>query len=203
MGTQPPFPKNRAESHPTNFGPCLLCQNGWMDQDATWYGGRPRPTRHCFRWRPSSPFPKRGTKPRNCRPIVYCGQTAAWNKMPLGMVVGLGPGHIVLDGDPAPIPKRGHSSPQSWAHVCCGQSAGWIKRPLGTKVGLGPDRIVLHEDPAPPLKRGTAPSLRPMSTVTKRSPISKYLMCNFSDLELGLFKVTQGQSSPCQSKVHG
>jgi len=32
---------------------CLSCnvgvlwQNGWMDQDATWYGGRPRPRRHC------------------------------------------------------------------------------------------------------------------------------------------------------------
>jgi len=29
-----------------------------------------------------------------------------WIKMKLGMVVGLGPGHIVLDGDPA-LPKRG------------------------------------------------------------------------------------------------
>ena len=26
-----------------------------MDQDATWYGGRPRPRRHCVRWGPSSP----------------------------------------------------------------------------------------------------------------------------------------------------
>ena len=25
--------------------------------------------------------------------------------MPLGTEVGLGPGHIVLDGDPAPLPK--------------------------------------------------------------------------------------------------
>ena len=24
------------------FGPCLLWPNAWMDQDATWYGGRPR-----------------------------------------------------------------------------------------------------------------------------------------------------------------
>ena len=23
------------------FGPCLLWPNGWMNQDATWYGGRP------------------------------------------------------------------------------------------------------------------------------------------------------------------
>jgi len=26
-----------------NRGPCLLWPNGWVDQDATWYGGRPRP----------------------------------------------------------------------------------------------------------------------------------------------------------------
>jgi len=31
--------------------------------------------------------------------------------MPLGREVGLGPGHIVLDGDPAPPPPKAHSSP--------------------------------------------------------------------------------------------
>ena len=36
-----------------SFGPCLLWPNGWMDQDATWYGGRPRSRPHCVRWRPS------------------------------------------------------------------------------------------------------------------------------------------------------
>jgi len=36
----------------------------------------------------------------------------------LGMEVGLGPGHIVLDGDPAP-PGKGHSSPLFSAHVYC------------------------------------------------------------------------------------
>jgi len=34
--------------------------NGWMDQDTTWYGGRPRPRWHCVRWGPSSPT-ERGT----------------------------------------------------------------------------------------------------------------------------------------------
>jgi len=29
----------------------VLWSNGWMDPDATWYGGRPRPRRHCVRWR--------------------------------------------------------------------------------------------------------------------------------------------------------
>jgi len=35
----------------------------------------------------------------------YCGQTAAWIKMPLGTEVKLGPGDVVLDGV-APPPKR-------------------------------------------------------------------------------------------------
>jgi len=26
------------------FGPYLLWPNGWMDEDATWYGGTPRPS---------------------------------------------------------------------------------------------------------------------------------------------------------------
>jgi len=38
-----------------NHGPCLLWLNGWIDQDATWNGGRPRPRRHRVRCGPSSP----------------------------------------------------------------------------------------------------------------------------------------------------
>jgi len=140
-----------------------------MDQDATWYGGRSRPKRHCLRCGPSSPSPKRGQRPQ-FSPHVYCGQTAAWTKMPLVMAIGLGPYHIVLDGDPAPLPKRGHS-PQFSDHVCCGQTAGWIKMPLGKKVDLGPGHTVLHGDPSPH-QRGTAPNFWPMPIVAIRSPIS-------------------------------
>ena len=43
--------------------------------------------------------------------FVYGGQTVGWMKMKLGMQVGLGPGHIMLDGDPAPPPQRGGSAP--------------------------------------------------------------------------------------------
>jgi len=62
--------------------------------------------------------------------------------MPLDAEVGLGPCHIVLDGDPAP-------PPQFLDHVCCGQTAGWIKMPLGREGDT-----VLDGDPAPPLKKG-------------------------------------------------
>jgi len=34
-------------AEPLIFGQCLLRPNGWMHQDATWYGGRPQPRRHC------------------------------------------------------------------------------------------------------------------------------------------------------------
>ena len=41
-----------------------------------------------------------------------CGQTVGCIKMPLGAEVGLDPGHIVFDWDPAPPPlRKGHSSP--------------------------------------------------------------------------------------------
>ena len=41
----------KGHNSPLNFGRCLLWPNGWMDQNATWYGGRPQRRRHCFRWR--------------------------------------------------------------------------------------------------------------------------------------------------------
>jgi len=84
------------------FGPCLLWPNGWMDQDATYYDGRARPGLHCVRCGPSST--PRGTVPKFST-HVCCGQTGGWNMMPLGTRVGLGPGHVVLHGDPAPPPK--------------------------------------------------------------------------------------------------
>jgi len=88
------------------FRPSLLWPNGWMDQDATWYGGRPRPRQHCVRWGPASSL--KGTQPfPQFLAHVCCGQTAGWIMMPLGTEVDLGPGHILFDGDPAPPPKRG------------------------------------------------------------------------------------------------
>jgi len=76
------------------------------------------------------------------------------------MEVGLVPGHIVFDGDPAP-PKK-VTVPQFSAHVRCGQTAGWMQMPLGMEE---PGDIVLHGDPAPLPKRGggtAAPNFRAM-----------------------------------------
>jgi len=80
--------------------------------------------------------------------LVYCGQTVGWIKMPLGMEVGLDPGHIVLDGDPAVPTQRGTAPTHFLTHVYCGQTAGWMNTLLRMEVGLGPGDSVLDEDPA-------------------------------------------------------
>jgi len=54
--------------------------------------------------------------------LLYCGQTVGWIKMKLGMVVGLDPGHTLLDEDSA-LPQKG-TQPQFSAHVRCSQTAG-------------------------------------------------------------------------------
>jgi len=51
----------------------LLWPNGWMDQDATWYEGRPWHRLHCVTWGPSSPCQK-GHSPQFSA-HVCCGQT--------------------------------------------------------------------------------------------------------------------------------
>jgi len=87
------------------------------------------------------------------------------------MEVGLGPGDIVLDGDPAP-PKNGAQQPHTFQPMYCGQAAGCIKMPLATEVGLGQGHIVLDGDPAPPKQGHSSPHFRLVSIVDKRSPIS-------------------------------
>ena len=79
--------------------------------------------------------------------------------MALGMAVGLGPGHIVLDEQPAPLPQKegGRAPTQFSAHFYCGQTAGCIKMPLGMEVGLSPGDFVLDGDPAPVPKKGRSP----------------------------------------------
>jgi len=61
--------------------------------------------------------------------------------MTLGMEEGLGPGHIVLDGDPTPSRKSGQSLPV-FGPFPFGQKAGCIKMPLGIEVGLSPGDFV-------------------------------------------------------------
>jgi len=87
------------------------------------------------------------------------------------MEVGLGPSHIVLDGDTAPLPQKG-TEPQFLTHVYCGQTAGWIKTLLATEVDLGPGHFVLDGFPAIGERGTAAPPLFGRCLLWPRSPIS-------------------------------
>jgi len=86
MGTQ--SPPHKGGGAPQIFGPSLLWPNCCMDQDATWYRGRPRPTRprptrHCVRCGPSYPQKKGTPTPtqflaRLLWPYGWMDEDAAW-----------------------------------------------------------------------------------------------------------------------------
>jgi len=63
---QLPPPKG---AQPPIFSQCSLWPNGWMNYDATWYGGRRQPRRLCVRWGPSYPKKKGTLTPPNFWPM--------------------------------------------------------------------------------------------------------------------------------------
>jgi len=113
------------------------------------------------------PLLNRGKASQFSAPIC-CGQMARWIKMPLGRKVGLGSGHIVLDGDPAPLPKKRAQPPNfrpmsivpkrlaDQDATCCGG------RPQSKR------HCVRWGQSTPPPKGGRAPSFWLMSSVAKR-----------------------------------
>ena len=76
--------------------------------------------------------------------------------MALGMELGLGPSHIVLDGDPGP-PKKG-TAPNFRPMSIVAKRLDGSRCHFGMEVGLGPGHIVLDGDTAPFPKKGQSPS---------------------------------------------
>jgi len=155
MGTQPPPQK---EGEAPNFRPMFIVPKRLDASRCTWCGGRTQPRGLCVRWGPSPPSPKRGAEsPPQFSAHVCCSQTAGWIMMALGMEVGLGPSHIVLDGAPASLPNT-EQTPQFSAHFYCRQTAGCIKMPLGMKVGLSAGDCV-RWGPSFPSPKGAQPPI--------------------------------------------
>jgi len=168
----PPPPKGHS---PPIFGPHPLLPNGCIDQDSTWYRGRPRPWPHCVRWGPSSPPHKgSGAPPLNFRLtfIVAKRLGPTWFKMVLGMEVGLSPGDLVVLDGAQPLPKKGAEPPPQffgpfllWPNGWMHQDATWHggrpqpRRPCGVRWR-----------PSHSPKRGQSPlpNFWPISIVAKR-----------------------------------
>jgi len=74
------------------------------------------PGHNCVRWGPIAPLPNGRQHPHTFRPMSWLNgwmdQDATWYE------VDLGPGHIVLYGDPAPL-KWASAPPHFSAHVYC------------------------------------------------------------------------------------
>ena len=86
--------------------------------------------------------------------------------MPLGTEVGLGAGHIVLDGDrPSPLPEKGAKPPNFRPMSVVAKRLDGIKMLLGTVLRVGPGHVVLDEDTAPLSQKGYSPQFWPMSIV--------------------------------------
>jgi len=132
----------------------LLWANGWMDQYATLYWGRPRPRPHCVRWRPSFPFPERGTTAPTFRPMSIVAKRLDGSRSHMvhtTEVASLGSGATALDGDPAPPHGKGHSClhfrPMSVVTKLSPISAtnelflGYLTRVWQMRIELGPDRL--------------------------------------------------------------
>jgi len=74
---------------------------------------------------------------RSCLPcpvLSVCNVGVLWQndiKMKVGVQVGLAPGHIVLDGDPAPASPTGHIPQIFGPYLLRQMAAVLIKMPLG------------------------------------------------------------------------
>ena len=106
-----PLPQKGGRAPPI-FGPSLLWPNGWMHQGATWYGGR-LSLGDCVRWGRSL-LSQKERSPTQFSAHVYCGQTAAWIKMPLSTAVDLGLRDIMFDVDPATPRKKAQPPPPNF-----------------------------------------------------------------------------------------
>jgi len=149
-----------------------------MDQDATWYGSKPRPDDIVLDEDPS--HSKGGGTPS---PIF--GPCLLWRNAWVDEYDtwhGGGPWSrphcaIGLWGPSSPLQKGVRAPPPQFsAHFDCGQTAGCIKMPLGMEIGLSSGDFVLDGGSDPFPKGAKPPNFRPTSIVAKRLHRSR---CHF------------------------
>jgi len=124
MGTK--LRSKKGAEPPPIFGPFLLWTNGWMQQDATWHGGRTQPKRLCLTWEPSPPFPKRDGVP-NFRSMSIVAKRLHGSRCHIRIGRPWLTRHCFRWAPSSP-PLKGHA-PQFSANVRCGQMARWTKMP--------------------------------------------------------------------------
>ena len=105
--------------------------------------------------------------------FVHCGQTVGWIEMKFGMQVGLGPGHIVLDGDPAPPPQRDTASPNFRPKFIVAKRLDGCSCYLAWWQASAQAPLCQMGTPPPKGDRDPLPNFRPISIVAKRLDASR------------------------------
>jgi len=89
--------------------------------------------------------------------------------MALGMEVGLGPGHIVLGGEPAPLPKKGAEPPNFRPIFIVAKLLDKSRWHLAWRWALVQATLYYMGTQLPSPKKGTEPpNFRPIFIVAKR-----------------------------------
>jgi len=97
--------------------------NGWMDQDATRYRGRPLPIQYCVRWGSSCRHGKGLRSPPTFWPMPIVAKRLDGTRISLRTKVGLSPDNSMLDKDPAPPQREAQQLPPHFlAHFALAQS---------------------------------------------------------------------------------
>jgi len=92
--------------------------------------------------------------------LVHCGQTVGRIKMKLGKHVGLGPGHIVLDEDPAhPSPKEHSPLPANFRPISVAAISGCIYQDATWYGGRPQPRRLCWLGTQPPPQKGRSPPI--------------------------------------------
>ena len=115
--------------------------------------------------------------------LVYCGQTVGWIKVPLGTEVGLGPGHIVLDGDSAPPTERGTAAPTFRPMLYCGQTVAHLSSCSALVLTANCPDYMLHETSVQATHYGSCAGLTDVGHVRykcgSRAPVFTSFLVDF------------------------
>ena len=119
-------------------------------------------------------LPQKGRSPTEFSTHIYCGQTAAWIKMPLGTEVDLGLRGIVFVVDPATLREKGHTHPHPIFGLCLLWPNGWMDEDAAWYGSRPRPRPHCTRRSPSSRERGTAPPpyFRPMSTVATVAHLS-------------------------------
>jgi len=134
-----------------------LWPNGWMHQDATWYGGRPQPRGLCVGWGPSPPLLKKGDVAPNFRPISIAAKRLDGSRRRLTWRWALVQATLCCMGTRSPPQEKGAEFLQFSAHFIVAKRLDTSRWHLVYGCRPQPRRLCVRWGPRPLPQKGRSP----------------------------------------------